>query len=141
MIISAADLSSIPNFWVNSIQNLINFQQGVQFGIPYTKSLNLLSFSPNAAVVGVQLESIFEFTDNNNNDIFEPAIDTVVRMYDLDRTWNQMYVNQSAVIGGANVAVMSFSTSDGVFSFRIEVSDRIDAPAPNPLIKVDTAVR
>lgn len=144
LTISAASMDSVPNFWVNSIQNLVNLQLSLTKGITFTKSLDLLKFSPNSNIVGVQLESLFEFIDIDNNNIFDPSIDTVVKIYDLDRPWNQISTNKSQVIGGSNVGVTQFTTSDGVFSFRGEISDDVDAPLPvdsNAVLRTNNGAR
>lgn len=129
MFISAANLQSIPNFWVNAIQNQVNLEQGIKTNKPYTRTLDLLKFDGAANIVAIQLEAIFEYIDENEDGGFNAEKDTVIRVYDLDRPWKAMSSNLTS--GGASenddTGIISFSSVDGIISFTVQVSSSLEA--------------
>ena len=128
MYISASTASGTGNFWVTAVQNVVDEESALASKTPYSRSLELLQFAPDATVVGVQFESIFEYTDIDRNGKFTPGVDRVLQSYELARDWKAMAVNKTTVYGGNVVGTLSFETTDNLFSFRIETSNAPDAP-------------
>jgi len=91
----------------------------------------VVSVSASAFAAVVAFQSIVEFSDVDNNGVFDPSVDSILSSYDFlspscePLLWGPMNAYKKEGADGTTEYALNITTQDGVFSVEYAVSNAV----------------